>query len=292
MSTKTRSSETDNGKLLFTSADWDFETLKATYDAIEDIAMNELKLDVYPNQVEVITSEQMLDAYSSIGMPLMYHHWSFGKRFVRDDVMYRKGYQGLAYEIVINSNPCISYVMEENTIVMQALVMAHAAFGHNHFFKNNYLFKQWTDAEGILDYLQFAKGYIAKCEDRYGFDAVERVLDAAHALMEQGLTVIPIRKNPILRSNWNVNANGPNTKTKPITICGAPCPSLIRAIRIWTSSNAKCGSRNAAPNSAFRKKTCFISWKKMHRRFRHGNVKSCGSCAISVSISIPRNRPK
>ena len=176
-----------SNKLLFNGADWDFDTLKNTYDAIEDIALNELKLDVYANQVEVITSEQMLDAYSSIGMPLMYHHWSFGKRFVRDDVMYRKGYQGLAYEIVINSNPCISYVMEENTIVMQALVMAHAAFGHNHFFKNNYLFKQWTDADGILDYLQFAKRYIAKCEDRYGFDAVERVLDAAHALMEQGV---------------------------------------------------------------------------------------------------------
>ncbi|MFH1805170.1 MAG: SpoVR family protein [Pseudomonadota bacterium] len=173
--------------LLFEGSDWDFDTLKNTYDAIEDIALNELKLDVYANQVEVITSEQMLDAYSSIGMPLMYHHWSFGKRFVRDDVMYRKGYQGLAYEIVINSNPCISYIMEENGMVMQALVMAHAAFGHNHFFKNNYLFKQWTDAEGILDYLQFAKRYIAQCEDRFGFDAVERIIDAAHALMDQGV---------------------------------------------------------------------------------------------------------
>lgn len=183
----TRKTTDPGSKLLFSSSDWDFKTLKSTYDAIEDIALNELGLDVYPNQIEVITSEQMLDAYSSIGMPLMYHHWSFGKRFVRDDVMYRKGYQGLAYEIVINSNPCISYVMEENTIVMQALVMAHAAFGHNHFFKNNYLFKQWTDAEGILDYLQFAKSYIAKCEDRHGYDAVERILDAAHALMEQGV---------------------------------------------------------------------------------------------------------
>ena len=52
--------------------------------------------------------------------------------------------------------------MEENTATMQTLVIAHAAFGHNHFFKNNYLFKQWTDAEGILDYLEFAKGYIAQ----------------------------------------------------------------------------------------------------------------------------------
>src|ERR1043166_10340323 len=130
---------------------------------------------------------QMLDAYSSIGMPVFYHHWSFGKRFTRDETMYRKGYSGLAYEIVINSNPCICYVMEENTMTMQALVMAHAAFGHNHFFKNNYLFKEWTNAESILDYLAFAKKYIAACEDRHGRDEVEAILDSAHALMDQGV---------------------------------------------------------------------------------------------------------
>src|SRR3981081_2556446 len=72
---------------------------------------------------------------------------------------YRKGLMGLAYEIVINSSPCISYLIEENTATMQALVIAHAAFGHNHFFKNNYLFRQWTDAEGSFDYLDFAKSY-------------------------------------------------------------------------------------------------------------------------------------
>jgi hypothetical protein len=70
----------------------------------------------------------MLDAYSSIGMPLMYKHWSFGKQFAQNEVMYRKGYRGLAYEIVINSSPCISYVMEENSMAMQTLVIAHAAF--------------------------------------------------------------------------------------------------------------------------------------------------------------------
>nr|MBC8228945.1 SpoVR family protein [bacterium] len=79
---------------------------------------------------------KMLDAYSSIGMPLMYRHWSFGKKFLHDEKAYRKGYSGLAYEIVINSSPCISYHMEENSMAMQTLVMAHAAFGHNHFFKN------------------------------------------------------------------------------------------------------------------------------------------------------------
>ena len=173
--------------LLFDTADWDFETLQHALDAIEDIALNDLELDVYPNQIEIISSEQMLDAYSSHGMPLMYKHWSFGKHFARDQMMYQKGYSGLAYEIVINSNPCIAYLMEENTMTMQALVMAHASFGHNHFFKNNYLFRQWTDADGILSYLDFAKKYIAKCEDEYGLEEVEAILDAAHALMDQGV---------------------------------------------------------------------------------------------------------
>jgi spore cortex formation protein SpoVR/YcgB (stage V sporulation) len=145
------------GGLLFEGPEWDFDKLRRVYEAVEQIAVNELGLDFYPNQIEVITSEQMLDAYASVGLPLMYRHWSFGKRFAREEALYRHGLQGLAYEIVINSSPCISYIMEENSMAMQTLVMAHAAFGHNHFFKNNYLFRQWTDATGILDYLTFAR---------------------------------------------------------------------------------------------------------------------------------------
>jgi stage V sporulation protein R len=179
--------KTKASSLLFTESEWDFARLDRTYKAIEDIALNDLKLDVYPNQIEVISSEQMLDAYSSLAMPLMYNHWSFGKLFAREEAMYRAGYSALAYEIVINSSPCISYLLEENSMTMQALVMAHAAFGHNHFFKNNYLFRQWTNAEGILDYLSFSKKYIAACEEKYGRDEVEAVLDAAHTLMDQGV---------------------------------------------------------------------------------------------------------
>ncbi|WP_264212571.1 SpoVR family protein [Leisingera thetidis] len=174
-------------KPLFDGPEWTFELMEKARDAIEKIALGDLGLDVYPNQIEIISAEQMLDAYSCVGLPLMYQHWSFGKHFARDETLYRTGRQGLAYEIVINSNPCISYNMEENTMAMQTLVMAHAAFGHNHFFKNNYLFQQWTDASGIHDYLAFAKNYIAACEERYGLSAVEEVLDAAHALQSQGV---------------------------------------------------------------------------------------------------------
>jgi len=183
---------------LFTGPNWDFGSLRRVHEAIERIAFDDLGLDVYPVQIEVITSEQMLDAYASVGLPLMYRHWSFGKRFAYHETLYRKGLQGLAYEIVINSNPCICYIMEENSMTMQTLVLAHAAFGHNHFFKNNYLFRQWTDAGGILDYLAFARDYVTKCEEKYGMEAVERVLDAAHALKEHGVNRYAHRSKPNL----------------------------------------------------------------------------------------------
>src|SRR6201999_3017401 len=193
--------ETETSGRLFEGADWDFRTLQRIHDACEEIAHSQLGLDVYPNQIEVITAEQMLDAYSSVGMPLFYKHWSFGKHFAFHEASYRKGLMGLAYEIVINSSPCISYLMEENTATMQTLVIAHAAFGHNHFFKNNYLFKQWTDADGILDYLDFAKKYVAQCEERHGRLAVEATLDAAHALMSHGIDRYPGKKKIDLRAD-------------------------------------------------------------------------------------------
>lgn len=167
-------------------SEWTTENLVIYYDAIAKIAA-EYGLDTYPNQLDVITADQMIDAYTSIGLPMMYNHWTFGKEFVTTSRSYQKGQSGLAYELVINSNPCISYLMETNTLALQVLVIAHAAFGHNSFFKGNYLFKEWTDAEGIMDYLEFAKSYIAKCEERYGVEAVMLILDSAHALKPHGV---------------------------------------------------------------------------------------------------------
>jgi stage V sporulation protein R len=122
-----------------------------------------------------------------VGMPVNYRHWSYGKEFISTEKNYRRGHMGLAYEIVINSNPCISYLMEENTMAMQALVIAHAAYGHNSFFKGNYLFRMWTDAGSIIDYLVYAKNYVARCEERHGVAAVEELLDSCHALMNHGV---------------------------------------------------------------------------------------------------------
>src|SRR3546814_3947136 len=114
------------GTPLFEGGDWNFELIRRIYDAVEDVALNEMKLDVYPNQIEVITAEQMLDAYSSTGMPLFYKHWSFGKQFLANEMLYRKGMRGLAYELVINSRS------EEHTSELPSLMrISYAVFCFN-----------------------------------------------------------------------------------------------------------------------------------------------------------------
>ena len=174
-------------KEMFSNSDWNADTILEADKIISRIAEEHLGLETYPNQFEIVSSEQMLDAYSLVGLPISYNHWKFGKDFVINKNKYKKGQMGLAYELVINSDPCISYNMEDNTTCLMLLVLAHAAYGHNHFFKNNYLFKQWTHADAIVDYMLFAREYVEKCEEKYGYEEVERILDACHMIQRYGV---------------------------------------------------------------------------------------------------------
>ena len=182
-----RADPTDRAATMLPSpSDWTFDLIETYHTEIAKTAKS-FGLDTYPNQLEIITAEQMMDAYASVGMPVIYRHWSYGKQFISTEKNYRRGHMGLAYEIVINSDPCISYLMEENTMAMQALVIAHAAYGHNSFFKGNYLFRMWTDASSIIDYLVYARAYVSECEQKHGVDAVEELIDSCHALMNYGV---------------------------------------------------------------------------------------------------------
>ncbi|GIL06234.1 MAG: SpoVR family protein [Betaproteobacteria bacterium] len=167
-------------------SEWTGEALER-FDAALARQAQRLGLSVYPIQYELITAEQMIDLISTVGMPVHYPHWAFGKHLVAQERTYRKGQSGLAYEIVINTNPSLVYLMETNTLALQVLVMAHAAYGHNAFFKNNYLFQQFTQADSILDYLKFARDYVMQCEQTHGWREVEKVLDCCHTLAPYGV---------------------------------------------------------------------------------------------------------
>ncbi len=155
--------------------------LELTDKVISIIAKEKYELDVYDNVIEIIRADQMLDAYTTNGLPNSYRHWSYGKRRMSEEKKFDAN-KHLAYEIVINSSPCISYCMEDNSPLMQMLVIAHAAYGHNSVFKNNHFFKDTTNGETVLQENQRLADYVFECEQKYGIQEVSELLDCCHAM--------------------------------------------------------------------------------------------------------------
>lgn len=123
-------------------------------------------------------------AYS--GMPSHYSHWSFGKNYERQKTLYEYGVSGLPYEMVINSNPCIAYLMRDNSLLLQILTIAHV-YGHNDFFANNFTFRSGIDAKYTLAMFKAHSTRInSYIEDpSIGIEKVEDVLDHAHSIAMQ-----------------------------------------------------------------------------------------------------------
>lgn len=168
-------------KLLFKNNEWNLETISKAWEVIDDIARNRYGLDYHQPRFEVITYEQMLSAYSTVALPDLYNHWSFGKKFCEEYKKYKQN-GNLAFEVVINTAPVLTYLMETNTATMQTLVIAHASAGHASFFKGNYLFQEHAKPEGMLQFLEESKKFISKCEELYGVERVEELIDAAHSI--------------------------------------------------------------------------------------------------------------
>ena len=80
---------------LSTGSEWTFDLIR-DYDRAIGERAEKFGLDIYPNQIEIISAEQMMDAYSSVGMPVGYHHWSYGKQFLNTQQGYSRGQMGLA----------------------------------------------------------------------------------------------------------------------------------------------------------------------------------------------------
>lgn len=163
-------------------------------DKIEIIAKR-VGLDFYTQEFEIISYKEMLSYEAYIGMPSRYPHWSFGKAYEKLRTLYQYNLTGLPYEMVINSDPCLAYLMKDNTLLLQILTIAHV-YGHNDFFKNNRLFKEGTDARYTLEMFKnhgdMIKAYVN--DPSIGYEKVERILDAAHAIKLQTVRVTGRRK--------------------------------------------------------------------------------------------------
>lgn len=175
-------------------ADYSLNELKQWNERIEELVREE-KLNCYEQEFELVSYEEMTayEAYS--GMPSHYPHWSYGKAYERIRTFNKYNISGLPYEMVINSNPCIAYLMKDNSLLLQILTMAHV-YGHNDFFRNNRLFAVGTDAnytvEMFKNHAARIREYIS--DPSIGYVRVERVLNAAHALRYQCARTVGARR--------------------------------------------------------------------------------------------------
>lgn len=166
-------------------ADYSIRELEIWSRRIEEIA-KESGLDCYEQEFELVSYEEMTSYEAYSGMPSHYPHWSYGKAYERIRTLNKYNLSGLPYEMVINSNPCIAYLMKDNSLLLQILTMAHV-YAHNDFFKNNRLFRSGTRAENTVEmfknHADRVREYIR--DPSIGYMKVEKVLDAAHALRYQ-----------------------------------------------------------------------------------------------------------
>lgn len=165
-------------------------------ERIENI-VRECGLDYYNQEFEIINYEDMIGYESYVGMPSHYPHWSYGKSYERIKTLHKYNLTGLPYEMVINSNPCIAYLMKDNSLLVQILTIAHV-YAHNDFFKNNRLFKLGTNPEYTVEtfknHASRIREYIS--DPSIGYIKVEKILNAAHAVKFQTERVVAFNKTP------------------------------------------------------------------------------------------------
>ena len=145
---------------------------------------------------------------------------------------------------------------------MQALVIAHAAFGHNHFFRNNHLFRQWTEASAILDYLEFARSYIARLRGppRRG---------GGRARAGCGARAVAPRRAPARRRAAAEPEDGAEARARAARVRRAGLRrSLAHRARPASRRRTPTRSASAAAGSACRKRTCCISWRRPRRKLQ------------------------
>jgi stage V sporulation protein R len=172
---------------------WDLRDLEH-WDARIREKVLDFGLDCYPQEFEVCDHVQMLGYMAYSGMPSHYPHWSYGKAYEKLKTLYDHGVSGLPYEMVINSNPALAYLMRDNSLALQVLTVAHV-YGHNDFFKNNFNFQRTRAEYTLSTYKAHATRVRAYVEDpSIGIEKVESILDAAHALSLQCRRNLAIKK--------------------------------------------------------------------------------------------------
>lgn len=142
-----------------------------------EILSGELGLDFYPIHFEICPSH-VIHSIGAYGIPTRFNHWSFGKNFYKMNLEHELSLHR-AYELVLNSNPCYAFLLEDISLVEQTIIAAHV-YAHSDFFKNNIF--TLNSHKDILNTMEKHKDKICRYEENFGHAQVEQVLDAAMAI--------------------------------------------------------------------------------------------------------------
>jgi stage V sporulation protein R len=147
---------------------------------IEDLA-TKLGLDYYPVDFELVPNNFMMEI-AVYGLPVRMPHWSFGVRYIHQLIRQGMGHSRI-FEVMFPGDPCHAYLVNNNTLPENTLVMAHV-LGHADFAKNNHLFARFMEMAGghILEQAAARAHRIDAALHEFGQERVEAVLDAALAL--------------------------------------------------------------------------------------------------------------
>ena len=159
--------------------DKEVKELEKALEQIWEIATGKFGLDPFPTRFEIVPATVMYEV-GSYALPGRYSHWTFGKAYHKMKTMYDFGLSKI-YEVVINSNPAYAFLLENNSLLQNKLVIAHV-LGHVDFFKHNVYFSK-TNRRMIDDAAIHARR-INEYEFKYGRKVVEDFLDAVLSIEE------------------------------------------------------------------------------------------------------------
>ena len=189
------------------------QQLQYWLDRVEDLA-GEMSLTFYPQKFVLCNKEKMLERQVYHGGYRMYSHWSFGKKYMIDKILYENKFFFLPYEMVVNTNSCEAFLLADNPLVYNILIAAHV-YAHNDFFKHNKAF-QLTQPERIQYRIRKGCNLIDDYSKnpKIGQEKVAKLLDAAHAAMftncgqslsDQGTILDFIVENAEHLEDWELN---------------------------------------------------------------------------------------
>lgn len=171
--------------------DREVKELEEAVEQIWEIATVKFGLDPFPVRFEIVPATVMYEI-GSYALPGRYSHWTFGKAYHRQKMMYDFGLSKI-YEVVINSNPSYAFLLETNSTTQNKMVIAHV-LGHVDFFKNNVYFSKTN--RRMVDEAAIHARRMSEYEFKYGRKVVEDFLDAVLSIEEHIDPNLFIRKAP------------------------------------------------------------------------------------------------